>query len=53
MSPADVVKMLNTCLPIMIEAIVRNGGLVNKFAGDNLMGVWNAPQSQSGTPVWL
>jgi adenylate cyclase len=51
MSPGDVVKMLNKCLPIMIEAIVRNSGLVNKFAGDNLMGVWNAPQSQSGHPA--
>jgi adenylate cyclase len=51
MSPGDVVKMLNTCLPVMIDAIVRNGGLVNKFAGDNLMGVWNAPQSQPGHPA--
>jgi adenylate cyclase len=48
MSPADVVKMLNICLPVMINAVTRNGGLVNKFAGDNLMGVWNAPQSQAG-----
>jgi adenylate cyclase len=47
LSPDNVVKMLNSCLPIMIEAIVRNGGLVNKFAGDSLMGVWNAPQSQT------
>jgi adenylate cyclase len=46
MTPAEVVKMLNTCLPVMIDAIVRNGGLVNKFAGDNLMGVWNAPQAE-------
>jgi adenylate cyclase len=50
LSPEGVVKMLNTCLPIMIDAIVQNGGLVNKFAGDSLMGVWNAPQSQAGHP---
>jgi adenylate cyclase len=48
MSPGDVVKMLNIALPVMIDAIIRNGGLVNKFAGDSLMGVWNAPQSQPG-----
>jgi adenylate cyclase len=48
MSPEEVVKMLNSCLPIMIDCIVANGGLVNKFAGDNLMGVWNAPKSQAG-----
>jgi len=46
MTADGVVKMLNTCLPVMIEAITNNGGLVNKFAGDNIMGVWNAPQSQ-------
>jgi adenylate cyclase len=46
MKPEDVVRMLNICLPVVIEAIVQNEGLVNKFAGDNLMGVWNAPDSQ-------
>ncbi len=51
MTPDAVVKMLNTCLPILIDAIVHNGGLVNKFAGDNLMGVWNAPQSQAEHPM--
>jgi len=50
LSPGEVVKMLNSCLPVMIDSITRNGGLVNKFAGDSLMGVWNAPQSQSGHP---
>jgi adenylate cyclase len=50
MTPDGVVKMLNTCLPVLIDVIVQNGGLVNKFAGDNLMGVWNAPQSQVDHP---
>ena len=43
--------MLNSCLPVMIDAIVENGGLVNKFAGDTLMGVWNHPKPCSGTPA--
>jgi adenylate cyclase len=51
MTPDGVVKMLNICLPVLIDAIVQNGGLVNKFAGDNLMGVWNAPQTQTGHPM--
>jgi adenylate cyclase len=51
MSPEEVVNMLNSCLPILIDAIVRNGGLVNKFAGDNLMGVWNAPQNEPEHPI--
>ena len=46
MKPEEVVRMLNTCLPVVIEAITQNGGLVNKFAGDNIMGVWNAPDTQ-------
>jgi len=50
LSPDGVVKMLNTCLPVLIDAIVQNGGIVNKFAGDNLMGVWNAPQTQLDHP---
>jgi adenylate cyclase len=48
LSPPEVVGMLNSCLPLVIDSIVSNGGLVNKFAGDNLMGVWNAPKSQPG-----
>ena len=46
LKPEEVVNMLNICLPVVIEAIVQNGGLVNKFAGDNIMGVWNAPDAQ-------
>ena len=44
MSAEAVVQMLNRCLPIVIDSVVRNGGMVNKFAGDNIMGVWNAPR---------
>jgi adenylate cyclase len=43
MPPEGVMAMLNTCLPVMIEAVVESGGIVNKFAGDNIMAVWNAP----------
>jgi len=45
MSAEEVVRMLNQCLPVVIESVVNNGGMVNKFAGDNIMGVWNAPRS--------
>jgi adenylate cyclase len=43
MTPAEVVAMLNNCLPLIINAVADNGGMVNKFAGDCIMGVWNAP----------
>jgi hypothetical protein len=34
---------LNQAFDIMIRSISRNGGIVNKFGGDMVMGVWNAP----------
>jgi len=46
MLPGDVVNMLNRYLSIIIKQILDNEGMVNKFAGDNIMAVWNAPQSQ-------
>jgi adenylate cyclase len=45
-APGDVVNMLNNYLSIIIERLVANGGMINKFAGDNVMAVWNAPQYQ-------
>jgi adenylate cyclase len=41
--PAEVVMFLNQAFDIMIRSIVRNEGMVNKFGGDMVMGVWNAP----------
>jgi len=46
MTPAEVVSMLNTHLSIVIDKVLKNGGMINKFAGDNIMAVWNAPQAQ-------
>jgi adenylate cyclase len=41
--PAEVVMFLNQAFEIMIQGIVRNDGIVNKFGGDMVMGIWNAP----------
>ena len=41
-----LVDTLNIYFSAIIECINTNGGMVNKFAGDNIMAVWNAPQSQ-------
>jgi adenylate cyclase len=46
LSPEAIVNMLNTYLSVVAEAVVHHDGIVNKFAGDNIMAVWNAPQSQ-------
>jgi adenylate cyclase len=46
LSPEAIVKMLNTYLSVIADAVVQHNGIVNKFAGDSIMAVWNAPQSQ-------
>jgi len=47
MSPEAVVDTLNRYLGIIIDCILANGGMINKFAGDSIMAIWNAPQDQS------
>jgi len=37
---------VSNCLSVVADAVVQHDGIVNKFAGDNIMAVWNAPQSQ-------
>ncbi len=46
LSPEATVKMLNTYLSIIVDTVVQHNGIVSKFGGDNVMAVWNAPQSQ-------
>ncbi|MDO8716717.1 MAG: adenylate/guanylate cyclase domain-containing protein [Dehalococcoidales bacterium] len=46
MPPEAIVDMLNIHLSIIIDKVLQNNGMVNKFAGDNIMAVWNAPEPQ-------
>jgi adenylate cyclase len=46
MTPKEIVNMLNAHLGVAIDRVLANGGMVNKFAGDNIMAVWNAPEPQ-------
>jgi len=46
MSPEAVVETLNRYLGIIIDCILANGGMINKFAGDSIMAIWNAPEDQ-------
>ena len=46
LSPEATVQMLNTYLSVVVDTVVQNNGIVSKFGGDNVMAVWNAPQSQ-------
>jgi len=46
LSPEEIVATLNKYLSVLIERVLANEGMINKFAGDNIMAVWNAPQEQ-------
>jgi adenylate cyclase len=43
--PEEVVQFLNSLFEFMIDAVNRNGGIVNKFLGDGFMAVFGAPLS--------
>ena len=42
-SPKVLVNTLNCYLSVIIEAILQYDGMINKFGGDSVMAVWNAP----------
>lgn len=46
LTPPDVVAMLNEYFNEMVEIVFRYDGFLNKFIGDALMAVYNAPIDQ-------
>lgn len=42
-SPEDIVKMLNEYFTQVLNIIVRNNGIVNKFIGDSVFALFNVP----------
>lgn len=47
LTPPEVVAMLNTFLEGMTTIVMKHGGAINKYIGDNLMAFWNAPYPQA------
>ena len=43
LEPEEVIKIMNKALTVQADAVQRNGGMVDKYIGDAMMAVWNAP----------
>jgi adenylate cyclase len=50
-APSDVVKMLNEFFERMVKIVQRNGGVIDKFIGDNMMAVWGVPYAVEGAEI--
>ena len=46
--PEELVRALNTYLSIIINAVLKYDGMINKFGGDSIMAVWNVPIESEG-----
>ena len=46
MAPEEVITLINTCMEKMSEAVEAEGGVVDKYVGDELMAVFGAPVSR-------
>ncbi len=46
MEPQEVIGLLNECMEHLSEAIDAEGGVVDKFIGDEVMAVFGAPATQ-------
>ncbi len=47
LAPEEVVGILNRCLTFIADCILRNGGTLDKFVGDEAMAFWGAPLAQA------
>jgi adenylate cyclase len=44
--PAEAIGFVNRCLSTMVRAVDAQAGYVDKFIGDAVMALWNAPAAQ-------
>lgn len=47
MAPQDVIGLLNECMQRLSEAVEAEGGVVDKYVGDEVMAVFGAPVAQA------
>lgn len=44
--PEELLELLNACLGVATDAILEYGGTIDKYMGDAVMALFNAPQDQ-------
>lgn len=53
LTPTEVTKIINIVLTQQVEAVQKYGGMVDKFIGDAMMAVFNAPLTYPATRMLL
>jgi adenylate cyclase len=47
----ELVQILNKYLAVIIQAVAKHQGIINKFNGDGVMAIWNAPTACEQHPL--
>ena len=50
LAPTEAIDLANRCLAHVVDAVDASGGYVDKFIGDAVMALWNAPLSLPDHP---
>jgi len=51
MQSGELVRVLNIYLSIVIKAVLKYKGIINKFGGDSVLAIWNVPIPCEGHPL--
>ena len=50
-SPEEMVRTLNAYFEVMVDVLFRNGGTLDKYVGDEIIGLFGAPVERPESPV--
>lgn len=50
-SPEQMVRTLNAYFEVMVDVLFRNGGTLDKYVGDEIIGLFGAPVQRPDAPV--
>ncbi len=50
-SPEEMVRTLNAYFEVMVDVLFRNGGTLDKYVGDEIIGLFGAPVDRPDSPV--